>query len=462
MDLLKNIEHYSTAAILLLLPLVFNPFSDGVFEATKVDFFRCFVGVMAVAFVLRTWFQDHLHLHRVVTIQQGTPKARRALSLLYFSVLTYGTIHIVASFYSDDLTTSLWGDGNKHGTVTTIVTLIFFYIISKGLPTRRETTRMIAALLIGTVPVSLYGIVQALGMDPLVWETDSYSPTLSTIGRSNFVGAYLSMAIPFTLFFFKSAVDSETSRFLKQLPNEKPGTHVDLARQWRLIVLATIQLACLVLTQARAALLASMAGSVTFIGLLAYRARRQSYLKLIFAISVIALGALLLVSTIDVTPQSSTTLHGTIPDVRKSTILSRLTIWRGALEIYGERWLLGYGPESFAGMFNTQFPPAETWGDPNIRIDDPHNIVLNHLIATGAIGALAFVMIVGASSSLAAVNLRKAEGTYEQNLAAATAGSAMAFLVQAQFNPVIVTTQVLFWWTLALCAATASRTGSNA
>jgi O-antigen ligase len=456
----KRITYTSVLAILLLLPILFNPYSESVFESTKIDFFRCVVGIMVVAFAARTWLQRSNRPNPVPASRKSVWQVT-AQRILRVAVLLYGAVHVLASLYSADPKVSIWGYEDKHGTVTTLALLVFFCIVSNTQLTRNETIRTVAALLIGTVPVSLYGISQAFGMDLLGWDTNSFSPTLSTIGRSNFVGAYLSMVIPFTWFYFSCHTCPLRTTSLTRSCNERTATSRRRTWRWRLIVLALIQMTCLLLTEARAALLASMAGSLTYIGLLAYRKRWRGYLILMLAILVIASGALLLVSTFSLSPERSDAEYKpnfpTFLELRRATFLSRLTIWRGTLELYSDRWLLGYGPERFAAVFNSRFPPDETWGDPHIWISDPHNVVLDHLISTGAIGLLTFAIVVGAFFSVVLGNLRLSKDRFEQRLTAAITGAATAYLVQAQANPDVILTQVLFWWTLALGVATARK-----
>jgi O-antigen ligase len=461
---IKIIEYYAVVAILLLLPLLFNPFSEFAFEAIKVYFLRCVVGIMAVTFAWKTWLRHRIRSNRIRVQREGIQAVPRTLPYLYAFVFVYGTVLVLASITSIDPATSFWGYGNKHGTVTVLVILIFFAIFSNSRPTRDEITGMVAALLIGTIPVSMYGILQAFGIDPLVWDTDSISPVSSTIGRSNFLGAYLALAIPFSFFYFSFETgNSEATPSSRSSKKQLPSLREKHGLPCRFTVLFMLQITCLVLTQSRAALLASTTGGLTYLGLLTDRVQRRRALKLALVISLIAIGTLLLVSYLDLSPQGSETRHGpstvTFPDLRWASLSSRLTIWRSTLELAEDRWVLGYGPETFVTLFNSRFPPDEAHGEPNVWVDDPHNVFLDHLTATGVIGLLVFVAVLGVFFVVIRGNLRRAGRRFERNLAAAIAGSVTAYLVQAQLNPDVIVTQVLFWWALALGVATARING---
>ena len=101
--------------------------------------------------------------------------------------------------------------------------------------------------------IALYGVAQHLGLDPINWITDSVSPVLSTMGRSNFLGAYLAMVLPFSL-----------SRILRP---------VDGTQRLRYAIILLLQMSCLLLTQARAAWLGFTVGCLLFLALLARRWR---------------------------------------------------------------------------------------------------------------------------------------------------------------------------------------------
>jgi hypothetical protein len=78
----------------------------------------------------------------------------------------------------------------------TYVTL--FLRVTLVVRTRQHVDLLWRALVWASAPVVLYGLLQALRLDPLAWQSDSSSPILSTVGRSNFLGTYLVLIIPLT------------------------------------------------------------------------------------------------------------------------------------------------------------------------------------------------------------------------------------------------------------------------
>jgi putative inorganic carbon (HCO3(-)) transporter len=298
--------------------------------------------------------------------------------------------------------------------------------------------RLITALLLGSVAVAVYGLAQYVGLDPLPWITDSVSPVLSTLGRSNFLGAYLAMVIPFTL--SRLAVCAA------------PGSRLRYG-----LVLA-LQAACLFLTMARGAWLGLVAGCAVFLGLLAYR--WQSRRMLAAAGSALLVGAVLL-AAMDRLPQLlqgraqvanlSRASELSLPELRSISVETRAVIWEGTLALIPRRWPLGYGPGTFEGVFAAHYPPklAQLAG-PGLVIDDPHNLLLDQLVAAGAAGVLAFLTLVAVFFWRAGRTFCRVTGRPNQAVLAAILGSATAFLIQAQFNPDVIVLAVLFWLCMAM------------
>jgi len=124
------------------------------------------------------------------------------------------------------------------------------------------------------------------------------------------------------------------------------------------------------------------------------------------------------------------------------------------------RWLLGYGPDTFAEVYPSGESARSSQGrEADATVDDPHNLILNHLTAAGVLGLLAFSYVVASfyKSVLGAFG-RGANRQTEATLAA-VAASATAYLIQAQFNPDVIVLSALFWLCLAIGVALSRRGG---
>jgi hypothetical protein len=164
-----------------------------------------------------------------------------------------------ATLASVDPGRSLWGaPSNLHGALVLAAGPLFALLLLSSWRTVDARERQVTALIVGSAPVTLYGLIQALGLDPLPWAIDAVSPVLSTLGRSNFLGAYLALVSPFILARLWEAPLS--------------GLTVGATR-WRYGMLLGFTVICLLLTQARGAWIGFVAAATLCLGLLAYRWR---------------------------------------------------------------------------------------------------------------------------------------------------------------------------------------------
>ena len=425
--------------IVLFLPLCFNPFATPPFEPAKVALFQGITVGMMIASTASF----------LLNPQNGSLSARlrswtglfglRTNNPLALPVLIYTAAYALATVTSIDPRLSFWGSrDNLQGVMTVLIVVVFFLLIANALRTREQLDRMTTALLLGSIPVAVYGLSQYLGLDPLNWITDSVSPVLSTMGRSNFLGSYLAMVIPFTL---------------ARIVIRRGG---GAALRYTLVLV--LQVTCLLPTLARGAWLGFLGGSLVFLWLLARRWR--SWALLAISIMALLIGTWLFASMNNIgLPQcairkTANVSQGSEPsfvELRTASVEARITIWKSTLSLILARWLLGYGPETFAAVFSSHYPPElARFEGPDVMVDDPHNLILDQLAATGIVGLLAFLcVIVGFYRITLGTFSRGIDRPTEATLAAIL-GSATAFLIQAQFNPDVIVLVAFFWLVLAL------------
>lgn len=351
---------------------------------------------------------------------------------LRLPILFYAGTFLSATACSVDPRLSFWGSDHEHGTITYLALFVFYFLLRNEMKNHRDASRLASALLLGSVPVTLYGLAQFFGMDPLTWDTDSVSPALSTLGRSNFFGAYLAVVLPFA-----------SSRLRGD------------SRSWLAGTLVVFLLLGVLASQARAAWLGLVGGISIFAGSLAYR-RRSRGLLLLTLVGLTAGTALFLVSSrVDLRSLTRPgaerpTFEPSFAEIRSGTIESRLDIWRTTIDLIPGRWLIGYGPATFSRVLHAQ---ASKFG-PNVIVDHPHNLVLHHWMSVGLAGLVVFFVIVWAFGLHTWKELQGTTRREDQALCAAALGSTAAFLVQAQFNPDPIVNWVLFWMVLAMASAT--------
>lgn len=390
--------------LLVVLPLVFNPFAVESFEAPKVIVFRWLVAALGLLSVL------------------GGGWDSRKIGRIDLAVGLYAVVTVAATLHSLDPPRSFWGGVDRHGTLTFLCLVSFYLVVSRTVERPGSGSPLGDAVVLGSVPVSLYGFVQLAGLDPLSWTTDSVSPVLSTMGRSNYLGAYLAMVVPFAIARAR-AVDRRSSS----------------ARLWCLVFLYLLLIA---FSQARAAWLGLAAGAIVYAAITLTRPWRE---RVMIGIGALGIALVVVLGRVNLSPLDRDGLApGSFAEARADTVRSRFDIWRCTLPLSAERWVLGHGPDTFEEVFERRCPVASG----EMIVDDPHNLVLAELMASGVSGtaALALVIVIFYSGGS-----RVAEKLGVQN-AGAIYASATAYLVQAQFNPDVIVLTVLFWGILAVAS----------
>ncbi|MCD6286671.1 MAG: O-antigen ligase family protein [Anaerolineae bacterium] len=173
-----------------ITPVFFNVYSSRVFEPDKLTTLRALATVMAVLWLTR-YFEERTHGGTTLRFSMKTP-------LVLPAVLTM-VVYLLSSLTSLVRFTSILGSYQRlQGTYTLFGYLVIFFAILTGLRTRIQLSRLITVLILNSLPVSLYGIVQHNGLDPLPWAGDVTSRVASNMGNAIFVAAYLIMIVPLT------------------------------------------------------------------------------------------------------------------------------------------------------------------------------------------------------------------------------------------------------------------------
>ena len=363
----------------------------------------------------------------------GTPFLRLALAGCAVSLCAI-------TAFSPTPNQSLWGSYERgQGLVTQLSYLTLFVCTVAGLRSRPQIHRLWTCICLGSLPVVVIGIAQALGMDPIGLHTDANSQVMATLGRSNFLGSYLVLLIPLTL---SSAVTAQ-SRY----------------RRLAATALVVGQTAALILTLTRAAWLGLLGGMLIATALLAIisRNRRLLSLTMIPVVGLAALGALMLIPTglsahLGAGPLA--THVRALADLQSGATAARLAIWRTAAELCTERPLLGYGLDTMRATFTRVYPPELVYYQGRtLAVDRAHNLWLDIAFSGGLLGMLSFLALVAAIASLAYGGVSRAatrEGRWHWwALVAALAGH----LIDLQASFETTATATITWLLLALMVA---------
>ncbi len=335
--------------VAILTPLAVNLWARQPFELPKAALARTLTWIVAGVWLTDLWL------------------ARRPLwselrrNPLWGPALAVAALQILSSGLSVDWRLSLWGSYERaQGLLTQLSYLFLFLVVSARLRTTEQAWRLLRAMVATGGPLVALGLAQAFGWQPVNLVTDARSPVFATLGRSNFLGAYLAMLLPLTLAW---------------LVMSRSG--------WlRLAVglLVVGELGIVALTLARGAWLAAGA-AVALFGLLwfwPHLGRRARW-------ALVVLGLLVLMGT----------LVGALwLGSQGGSEAARLTIWRATLELIARRPLLGYGPETLGLVFPRVYPPQLVYYQGRgVVVDRAHNLFLDTAVTTGGLGLLAWLAL---------------------------------------------------------------------
>lgn len=194
----KVIEAGWLAAV-ITVPLYFNIYSARTFEPDKITLLRSIVSVMILAWlisVVEKGFGDRNEGNLSVS-----KRWRQWLKIpLFLPTALLVFVYIISTIVSLSPLVSLWGSYQRmQGTYSTLTYIVLFALIAGNLRTREQVDRLVTTIIVTSIPISLYGIVQKYGLDPLPWAGDVTSRVAANMGNAIFVASYLTMIIPLTL-----------------------------------------------------------------------------------------------------------------------------------------------------------------------------------------------------------------------------------------------------------------------
>lgn len=397
-------------AAVIVVPLFFNIYSSRVFEPDKLTTLRSIAIVMALAWLVK-WIEERANPQRDRWLNLRTPLVLPTLLLV--------VVYLISTVFSVAPRTSLLGSYQRlQGTYTTFSYIVVFFMVLQGLRTRAQLERLLAVIVITSLPVAIYGVLQRMRLDPLPWGGDTVDRVASNMGNSIFVAAYLIMAFYITIYKIAES-------FVMVFRSQKPRAS-DVVRAAVYIVIALVNLFVVgVLAGSRGPQLGWMAG-IFFMLLLMAQLIRQRRTRLMLTAGSIGLGlaglAFLIWINFDKTGSLATSLRQSVPLLsRLSSVMQttdgtnvvRVLIWDGAAKLVmphepiqnpdgsPDAWnairpLIGYGPESMYVAYNRFYPPALANIEArNASPDRSHNETWDSLVITGLVGFVAYMLLFG-------------------------------------------------------------------
>jgi tetratricopeptide (TPR) repeat protein/O-antigen ligase len=379
-------------AAAIVTPLFFNWYSNRVFEASKIALLRSITVVMLAAWLIkileaRSWKRKASPISNIQYLISRNP-------LLLPSLLLVAT-HILTTITSVDPRVSFWGSYHRRqGLYVALCYIVIFFLMLETLRTRQQLERLITVILLTSLPISLYGIMQHYKIDPLVWIRARYSGRVeSTLGNPILIGAYLIMVVPMTV--------CQLIRSFSLIRTKGEKARPSLVLFGCYLLLLILQLICLVFTQSRGPAMGLMAGALFFFLLLAVLRGKKGLALAAVGISIV----LLIILVIFNLPHSPLTLPkgmlyiGRLGAISRDIMEDRSLIWHGAANMITAdriRAVIGYGPETMGLIFHPYIHPE--WADLKAYqqvADRCHNETLDAWVTSGLIGLAAYLVLFG-------------------------------------------------------------------
>jgi tetratricopeptide (TPR) repeat protein len=266
-------------AALILVPVFFNIYSARTFEPDKLTLMRSIALVMALAWLIKVAETGAPASGSAAddADQEDEPVSavRRGMQKLlgiplFLPTLLLVLVYLVTTLFSISPGVAFWGSYQRlQGTYTALSYIVIFALMAGHLRTRAQVDRLVTTVILTSLPVGLYGIIQHYGLDPLPWAGDVQSRVAANMGNAIFVASYLIMVIPLVL---ARLLDS-----MNAILNEEEASwgHTVLAAVY--IFILAVDLITVLFSKSRGPLLGLLASFFffVFLGLLALYRRRE-------------------------------------------------------------------------------------------------------------------------------------------------------------------------------------------
>lgn len=412
------------------LPGVTMPFTFDQFDIVKVFVQRA---VTLVAFA--AWAYH-------ILVNGGTVR-RTKVDYLILAVLGWIALSTVFSIH---VPTAVFGKYRRFEGLISFVNYAMLYFLAVQLLDRVSRIRSLAwTLFLSGTLVSLYGVMQYLGIDPLSWGGLPFEPNraFSTYGNPNLLGGFLVILLPVALGLALSEKD----------------------RRWRIAYWAGFLLTalCWIVAFTRGAWIGG-AVALVVLGAAAWRMRtRLTLVDWSFAGAIAALSAFVVARSL---ASQDAVLNvwsrlASIFEFGQGSALTRFQIWDAAWRATLDRPIFGFGPDTFRLIFPGYKSVEYVQAAGHLSVaDNAHNYPLQ---LTTAIGIPGMFLLYGLFATVAVLSFRTAfvrpdSGSDNTRLVLAVFWAAAAgYVVHLTFGLSVTGTTFLLWIAMAALMAPGAR-----
>jgi len=316
---------------------------------------------------------------------------------------------IVATLVSPTPLLSVVGRPGRHTGLAMYLAYLVLFAITTRLHAEAKPAALAKTLLGAAVPVTVYGLLQTIGVEPFGWQAVEGGPQVfSTFGNANFFAAFLGIVAPLATW---GALTTTWSA-----PWRAGSAALGVLALTAAIASNSLQGPAVAVVGAAFVTMVAIGGSPTL-----SRGRKAGFIGGGAALGVAGLIAVALGA-------------GPFAPIRAGLVSSlgtRTPKWVTALAIWRDHPVTGVGLERYADHFFA-YRPASLAAETGLRrtTDTPHDIPLDMLVNGGLVLGLAYLAFVGLTGWALVTGLRRTTGD-DRLLLAGLGGAWLAYQLQS-------------------------------
>lgn len=419
------------------VPLILWPFTSELFEFNKM-----IVVYVITIIIVAAWLYKSLKANKFIF--------RR--TILDIPLLIFTGSQLISTVVSIDPQTSLMGYYSRfNGGLLSIICYSILYWAFVSNIQKNDIKKLINSILISAILVSVYGVLERLGIDKNIWQQDVQNRVFSTLGQPNWLAAWLVALIPIV---WVSII---------KLNNEK----LSLKSIFPYLQL-TLFFTTLLFTGSRSGLLGFLTASAVFWSLVVITTKFK-FIKSFLIINSLTIFIALIFGTqltpsifkiieknkeIKIAPAAEAVGTSLETGGTESGTIRKI-VWQGAVDIWKHYPIFGTGVETFAYSYFLYRPVAHNvTSEWDFIYNKAHNEYLNYLANTGTVGIVAYLILIG-FSIYQIINHRSQNLGLENisDLRFALLAGYVSILVTNFFGFSVVPIQILFFLYPAIAVA---------
>lgn len=405
----EGIMEAAWLAAIIVIPVFFNIYSSRIFEPDKIAILRSIALIAIGAWLVKILEEGGA---RWENLERKGSWFKSVFSIpLVAPATALAVVYLISTVLSVTPRISLFGSYQRlQGTYTTLSYLVIFAVMIGNLRRKSQVQRLITAVALASLPISIYGILQRNKIDPVPWGGNVSNRIAANMGNSIFVAAYLIMAVPL--------VAGRVVESLRSILREEKRLGSQIVRATLYIFILVLDIIAIIMSGSRGPFLGLFVGVVVFIILFTIYWRARWVTWLLLSVAVLG-GTFLILLNIPKGPLESLRnlpwigRFGHVFDTEERTSQVRILIWQGASQLmsfhdplyYPDgsrdpynaiRPLVGYGPEGMYVAYNQFYPPELGKIEKrNASPDRSHNETWDSLVTTGVLGLIAYLWLFG-------------------------------------------------------------------